>query len=225
MTQWWRNLLFAHWPVNPAAIQKLLPPQLQVDVMDGMAWVAVVPFYMTGVRPRGLPALWDFAELNVRTYVRPAHQPAAAPGVYFWSLEANSPMAVWGARSFFHLPYMHAKMSCQTQEHAVQYRSERTHRNEPPASFQASYQGGARADKSSLTDFLTERYCLYTTDAEGALYRGDIHHAPWPLEEATASIEINTMASAAGIELPSQPPLLHYAHALEVAIWPLRKIA
>jgi uncharacterized protein len=226
MTQWWRDLLFAHWPLPAAQIQALLPPPLEVDCYDGQAWVGVVPFRMSGVRPRftpAVPALSDFAELNVRTYVRP--RGGGHPGVYFWSLEANNPLAVWAARTFFHLPYQNAEMICQSEGAAIQYRSRRTHRGSPPALFEGRYGGGAPVPKDHLSDFLTERYCLYTTDGQGQLYRGDIHHQTWPLESGWADIRLNTMAEAAGILLPSQPPLLHFVRGIEVAIWPLRKLS
>ena len=227
MTQWWRDLLFAHWPVAPALIQALLPQALEVDETQGTAWVAVVPFRMTGVRPRltpPLPWLSQFAELNVRTYVRPRYGPKDEAGVYFWSLEASNPVAVAAARTLFHLPYMNAQMSCESRQGWIEYESLRTHRGEPPAQFKARYRPCGLTKRTELVRWLTERYCLYTTDSQGCLYQGEIHHRAWPLEDAEANFEIDTMASAAGIELPQTPPLLHFAKEIQVALWPLRKL-
>ena len=101
----WRDLLFLHWRVDPERIQRTLPPGLTVDVFDGAAYVGIVPFFMCDIRPRGLPAmpgLSNFMELNVRTYV---HDAQGTPGVWFYSLDCNSRLTVWGARRFFHLPY------------------------------------------------------------------------------------------------------------------------
>lgn len=227
MTQWWRDLLFAHWPVAPALIQALLPEALEVDETQGDAWVAVVPFRMTGVRPRltpPLPWLSHFAELNVRTYVRPRYGPKDQAGVYFWSLEASNLVAVAAARTLFHLPYMNAQMSCESRQGWIEYESLRTHRGEPPAHFKARYRPCGLTKRTDLVRWLTERYCLYTTDSQGCLYQGEIHHRAWPLEDAEANFEIDTMASAAGIELPQTPPLLHFAKEIQVAIWPLRKL-
>ncbi|MCX6609736.1 MAG: DUF2071 domain-containing protein [Acidobacteria bacterium] len=223
MTQWWRDLLFAHWPVPPSMLRPIIPASLELDTFDNQAWVAVVPFRMTGVRPRLTPALpWisHFAELNVRTYVRYKSK----PGVYFWSLEASNPVAVAAARTLFHLPYMNATMSCRERNEWIDYTSIRTHRNEPPAEFSASYRPLGLTSKTELIRWLTERYCLYTTDNQERLYRGEIHHEAWPLYEAEAQIEINSMARAAGIELPNTPPLLHFAKAIQVAIWPLSRL-
>jgi hypothetical protein len=57
----------------------------------------------------------------------------------------------------------------------------------------------------------------------GSVYRGEIHHAQWPLQDAEGEISENTMASAAGMDLPEMTPLLHFSKKLEVLIWPLRK--
>lgn len=110
MHQRWEKLAFLHWRWDPAEIQRTLPRGLFVDMFEGNAWLAIVPFYMRGIRPRFLPSvprISDFLELNVRTYV---HDAAGRPGVWFYSLDCNQPLAVWTARTFFRLPYQHARM-------------------------------------------------------------------------------------------------------------------
>src|ERR1700758_2464987 len=110
MMQTWHDLLFAHWPIRQEQLRPLVPPQLPLDTFDGQCWVGVVPFWMSGVRARGvppLPGLARFPELNVRTYVAYKDK----PGVYFFSLDAANFPAVWAARTFFHLPYFYARMS------------------------------------------------------------------------------------------------------------------
>ena len=110
MRQRWAGLLVLHWPIEISLIQDRLPPGLHVDTFNGQAWIGVVPFFMQRVRPTGLPPVpwlsW-FLELNVRTYV---HDDAGNPGVWFFSLDCNQPVAVEIARRAFHLPYQHAAM-------------------------------------------------------------------------------------------------------------------
>ncbi|WP_309122062.1 DUF2071 domain-containing protein [Paenibacillus sp.] len=225
MKQTWDRLLFAHWPVRPDELRGLIPAELTLDTFDGAAWVAVVPFGMSGIRLRGLPPIPGtaaFPEINVRTYV--THQ--GKPGVYFFSLDATNPLAVASARLFFHLPYVRADMSIASiADGAVDYRSRRTHRKAAPAEFAGRYAPISepfRAAAGSLESWLTERYALYIV-RRGGVYRGDIHHEPWPLQLAQADIRSNTMAAAAGIALPEEPPLLHYAHRLDVLFWTLEK--
>jgi hypothetical protein len=217
-------LLFAHWPADPANLP--LPSALEHDLFEGAAWVAVVPFRMSGIRARWLPplpGLSAFPELNLRTYVRP-RRGEAKPGVYFWSLEAANPIAVVAARAWFHLPYMNAEMHCRERDGWIDYASRRMHRGEPTAVFRGRYRPLYPMVRTPLTDFLTERYCLYSSDANGRLRIGEIHHRPWPLYSAQAEIEENTIAATAGIGLQG-PPLLHFARFLEVAIWAPRPIA
>lgn len=224
MTQSWHDLLFAHWPVAVDHLRELVPPRLEIDRFGREAWLGVIPFHMTNVAPRGVPALpWisAFPELNVRTYVRVGAQ----PGIYFFSLDASNPVAVTIARTLFRLPYYTAAMDVGIDGGAVRYRSHRTARDAPAAAFTARYApiGDAfSARPGSLEYFLTERYCLYTVDERFTLRRLEIHHPPWLLRRAEAEIEVNTMASAAGVRLPSMAPLLHFAGRQDMVAWPLR---
>jgi uncharacterized protein YqjF (DUF2071 family) len=221
MKQTWHDLLFAHWPLPYDALRPLVPAQLDLDLFAGQCWVGVVPFRMSAIRGRGMPpvpGLSRFPELNVRTYV--AH--GGKPGVYFFSLDAANRPAVWAARKFFHLPYFHAQMTCEDRDGKILYSSRRL---SSPAELRGSYRPVAEValrQKGSLAHWLTERYCLYTTHRDD-VYRGEIHHQPWPLQDAEANLEINTVTTAAGISLPGPAPSLLFASKLEVLIWPLRR--
>jgi uncharacterized protein YqjF (DUF2071 family) len=220
MRQTWNDLLFAHWRLEPKYVRQFVPRQLSLDVFDGGAWLAVTPFHMTNVRPLWIPSVpWlsAFPELNVRTYVVCNR----TPGVFFFSLDAARLLAVWAARYGYLLPYFHAKMRVHMEGPRIIYNSRRL---KMPAEFHGSYWATGpvrRREKNSLEYFLTERYCLFTVRGD-RVYRGDIHHVPWPLQDAEAEIEVNTMAQAAGIQLPPVKPLLHFAKKLDVLLWPLR---
>lgn len=229
MTQIWHELLFAHWPIEPDVMRSLLPPILPLDTYERQAWVGVVPFRMSYVRPRGfppVPRLSQFPELNVRTYVTVN----GIPGVYFFSLDADNPVAVLLARKVFHLPYFNATMRCQrisSADETILYRSQRTHPGASPAEFAALYRPVAPVEYAapgSLAYWFTERYYLYTVVNQNQVYRGDIHHERWPLQPAELDLESNTMALSHGIRLPDMPPLLHYAQRQEVLIWPIRRV-
>lgn len=222
MAQRWNDLLFAHWPVETATVRALVPSSLTIDRYEQTAWITVTPFYLSDLHARGLPALpWgsQFAEINVRTYVTLGGK----PGVWFFSLDAASALAVTAARAIYHLPYYRAAMDIRRADgERIQYSSRRTHDGAPPAEFVASYEPSgdtARAEPGSLDHWLTERYCLYAMDASGRLYRAEIHHRPWPLQPARMAVDINTMARAARIELPDHPPRLSFAHKLDVIVW------
>lgn len=221
MAQTWHDLLFAHWPLAADELRRAIPPVLEVDTYEGQAWIAVVPFWMSGVRLRGLPSapwLSTFPELNVRTYVTAGGK----PGVYFFSLDAGNPVAVTLARRWYHLPYFHARMTVRRHGEVFHYSSHRTHRHAPPARFIGRYRPAGEvfsAEPGSLVDWLTARYCLYAVDSRQCVQWADIHHAPWPLQRGELEIEANTMVEALGLALPDTPPLLHFARRLDVVAW------
>ena len=222
MAQKWHDLLFAHWPIPLDALRPKIPAGLQIDTFQDHAWLGIVPFRMTGVRLRATPPLpWlsAFPELNVRTYVTRDNK----PGIWFFSLDATNPIAVAGARLTFHLPYFHARMNCQERSGWITYHSDRVH---PKASLDGRYRPMGpvfRASPGTLEHFLAERYCLYAANSRGQLFRCEIHHLPWPLQPAESSFEKNTMAEAAGLALPQQKPLLHFARRQDVAVWRLKR--
>lgn len=188
MYQSWRDLLFAHWRVEPERIQRTLPPGLYVDTFDGAAWVGVVPFFMRNIRPRGLPALpWisNFLELNVRTYVYDAQ---GRSGVWFYSLDCNQPLAVWTARTFFHLNYRRAQMrALRSADGTIAYTSRV---KDSPWYCEATYRLAPTprvAEPGSFEFYLVERYLLFAADRRGRLFTGRVHHQPYPLVEADIS--------------------------------------
>jgi uncharacterized protein YqjF (DUF2071 family) len=219
MTQSWHDLLFAHWRVDVAQLRRVVPRVFDLDLFEGEAWVGVVPFHMSNVGLRATPALpWlsAFPELNVRTYVRVEDR----PGVYFFSLDAARRLAVAAAR-LVNLPYFVADMTVDCRRHRVQYESSRRTTGRP-AQFSASYKPvgePAIPVAGSLEYFLTERYCLYNEYRRGRPYRLDIHHAPWSLQRASATISLNSMATANDLTLPAAPPLLHFARRQDVVAW------
>ena len=219
--QSWRDLLFAHWRVPASELRGLVPRALNVDELDGSSWVGVVPFRMTGVMRRPLPdipGLSAFPELNVRLYV----ELGGRPGVWFLSLDAANALAVWAARRFFHLPYFHARMSLAEQQGQIAYASHR-----PGATLAATYAPIGepyRSAKGSLEHWLTERYCLYAQSPDGALWRNDIHHPPWPLQAARADFRENTMLKVHGLSPGGPPELLHFARRLDVIVWNAERV-
>lgn len=221
--QCWFDLLFAHWPVPVEVLQRLVPPSLTVQEFGGTSWLGVVPFRMAGVRRRPLPAvpgLSAFPELNLRLYV----ERDGKPGVWFLSLDAASALAVWAAKRFFHLPYYLAEMDFKHPSDRFTFSSRRL--GGTPVSFRADYRPTSpvfEAAPNTLESFLVERYCLYAQAANGALYRGDVHHVPWPLQQAEGEVEASELVTAHGLSL-NGPPLLHFSRGVDVLVWPFTRL-
>jgi len=227
MTQRWNDLLFAHWPVPSSSLAPLLPEGLHVDTYQGSAWLGVVPFWLDRIKVRGVPrfpGVRSFPDLNLRTYVR--DEQTGTPGVYFFSLDAGNLLAVAAARLLYHLPYYWAEMRLDRKtERDFSFSSRRLFSSQP-VEFKARYRGlgptrrTAECLSGSIEYFLTERYCLFARNRNGQTIRANIHHIPWPLEEAEAEIERNDLPSAIGIQLPAVDPVLHYSRRLALYIWP-----
>jgi len=223
MFQSWRKLLFMHWQIDPDALRPHVPERLEIDTFDGTGWLGITPFVVRNVRPPFLPPLpWlsDFTELNVRTYVHFR----GVPGVWFFSLDADSLLAVLGARGTFRLPYHHARMTFTEEKDRIAFTSRRLGRD--GASFEGVWRKGrmtGEADPASLEFFLVERYCLYATH-RGRLYRARISHPPWRLQEAELTSLASTMLESQGVPRGAGSPLLHYSEIQDTFIWPLTKI-
>ena len=237
MRMTWHDLLFMHWPVDVVSLRKLMPERLEVDTFEGQAWIAVVPFHMSGVAPvwsPNLPGMSAFPELNVRTYVRDPldKNNSGKPGVWFFSLDATNPVAVRGARWLFNLNYVDAKIRVKkrsaendSQADWVDYSSRR--RNPKlQAELVMSYRpvGGLLEQQSDLEAWMTSRYCMYSSDRRGRILRGEIDHQPWPLQKAECNIGRNTMTDWLGVKLPDLSPMVHFSRSIDVLAWSMDRI-
>lgn len=221
MVQRWHDLLFAHWRCTMTDLRPLIPAPLEIETFDGTPWIGVIPFYMSGVRMRAtppVPTANQFEELNVRTYVTLDGR----PGVWFFSLDAANRLAVAIARTFWHLPYHHARMTLAVGDGELRHASERRANG-------ALFRGTCRphgeprpATPGTLEHFLAERYLLYAQKRDGRLRRGQVHHAPYPLQSAELADWDESLLAAAGIERPAGAPLVHFASGVDVEVFALQ---
>jgi uncharacterized protein YqjF (DUF2071 family) len=214
--QTWEQLLFAHWEVPADALRALLPGSVELDLFEQRAYLGLTPFRVENLRVRGLPPaplLSSFLELNCRTYVTVGGK----PGIWFFSLDASSRFAVEAARRLYKLPYFRARMTGPPSFTSVRAEGD-------PLVWESTYRAAgtvAPASRRTLEHFLSERYCLYVTDEAGALHRAEIHHPPWPLQDAEATVR--------RVELPlplrlDGAPHLMYSARQDVVIWPLERV-
>ena len=231
MRQLWRHLGFLHFPVDAAALAATLPPGLEVDVFDGQAYVGLVPFTIPRSRLPGLgvPVTPPFHELNVRTYV---HRGGRGPGVWFFSLDAASRLAVLGARAVYGLPYFHAAMSMRVagsdSQVDIVYSSRRSSRgaDSKAAAFSGHYGpsgAAAEARPGSLEFWLVERYLLYSWNGR-RLSTARVFHAPYPVQPARAEVT-ETVIAAAGLSVRGPAAHVHYASEVDVRIYRPRRDA
>ncbi len=221
----WHELLFLHWRVPAPALQAQLPRGVELETFDGSAWLGVVPFRMVDTRFRWLPRLptaHTFPELNLRSYVRVGDR----SGVWFWSLDAASRLVVEGARLGFGLPYLRARMQCERIGDEVRYRSERTDRRGPLATFVGRWRPAGPFEPAvvgSLEHWLCERYCLFA-QRRGRLVIGEIAHPPWRLAKAEVHLDVCDMVRLVGVTLDEAPVSALAAAPLEVVAWSPRVV-
>ncbi|MFM8470505.1 MAG: YqjF family protein [Limisphaerales bacterium] len=221
--QRWNDLLFAHWEVAPAQVQATLPVGLHCDTHEGRAYVGIVPFFMERIRPALLPPLpwvsW-FLELNVRTYV---HDDQGRPGVWFYSLDCNQPIAVQMARRFFRLPYFHARMTARRNGDVLDYQCQRHGSREARYRWTAASETQTAAP-GSLEFFLLERYALFTAGGGGGIHTGRVHHEPYRYGATEAKALSTEPATLAGFDLKGEPCSLLAAKQVDVEIFALQKV-
>jgi len=220
--QRWRDLLFLHRPVPVDQLRRLVPQPLSIDSFDGQGWATLIPFAISDSRPFGAPEAlgMSFLETNLRTYVR---SPDGEPGVFFFSLEASSWLAVAGARAAYALPYFPARMVCRKLDAGttISYRSVRRVGG-PGVELETTWQVGSLiglAAPGSLDHFLVERYVLFA-HRRGRLLRARVRHRPYPICRAVVESVRETLFARAGLPaLPTPPPLAHFSPGVDVDIY------
>lgn len=219
--------MFLHWSLDPELIQQTLPAGLKVDTFEGRAWIGVVPFFMSGVRPRFMPSvsgISNFQELNLRTYVTDDYGRA---GVWFYSLDTSHRVPVWIARRFFHLNYVYARMRADRSSQLVEYASSRVVEGDAGEEqrFEWSRVGQVRtATVGSLEHFLVERYRLFSCNhSSGQLYTGTLSHSPYQLQDVALKCYSKQLFNLNGFDAPDGAPESIVASAgTQVCIHPLR---
>lgn len=227
MRQKWRNFLFCHWPVSPDVLRSLIPSFLQVDTFEQNAWIGIIVFEMKGIYLRGMPIVSvvpGFAEINVRTYV----QYNGKPGIFFLSLDVGDWASLKIAKRWYHLPYQASDVTFQNEGQSYKCLSKRRKNQEIAAQFQVKYTPISDVFvpmPGTIEHFLTERYCLYSTDLRGNLYSGEIHHQVWPLQHAKAEILNNTLLSPFDIDITEEKHLFHFSKGVDTLFWNIRKLS
>jgi uncharacterized protein len=226
----WKRLTFLHWRVPVMQLQRLLPAELQIECFDGSGWLGVVPFSMERIRPWWFPAvprISYFLETNLRTYVR--HQ-SGQTGVWFFSLEANSRLAVTVAKSFWRLPYHHAQLSLEPgtgESPPLSYASQRTADSRIGCRITVDWKPTSAchpAEPGTLEYFLLERYVLFAPGRRGCMQVGQVHHAPYQFRSMRVTHCEQTLTSelVPALDATAQPDHAVYCPGVDVVVGALR---
>jgi uncharacterized protein YqjF (DUF2071 family) len=231
--QTWRDLVFVHWEVSPESIEALLPAELEPELFEGKAYVGLVPFRMTDIRAVWLPPVPGTSrtlETNVRTYVkRRGKSPEPIPAVWFFSLEAQSNLAVLVARLKYGLPYFKAAMRFEKRVEVpdqIAYRAESSRLWPKPlpgrSLVEATFSQHAPflpAPPGTLEHFLVERYALYARK-RGKLTYAVVRHNPYRIKQGELRQVDSDLLRAAGLPTlrSDATALVHLAQDVTVQI-------
>jgi len=208
--QQWHNTVFLHWSLPNKKIKELLPPNLELDTFDGNAWISLVAFEVQKMRVHYLPPfpyVSNFKEINVRTYV--THN--GIKGIYMFSIETDKLIEVLLTRIFIGLPYK--KSNIKKSSHKILSFNKQNNYQ-----LDLSYKPiEVSTIKTKLDYWLTERHALYNYK-ESQLYRHDIHHKEWQLNEVDISVwDINY--NFKDLSLTINPDKVHFAKKIQVLLW------
>lgn len=227
----WHDLLFIHWRVPPRQIESFIPAGLTLDTRDGDAWIGIVAFWMSGIRPWWffpLPMISTFPETNLRTYVTCQGK----PGVYFFSLDAACWIATKVARWKWGLPYHWAKMQVREEHGRLTYESRR-YFGEPAriritAKVALAETGGLVespgfvSTPGSLEEFLCERYYMFIPDRDGVIRCGEVIHEPYRLHPVQLERIQQELTKGYGIAPDELPCHAVFSRFVSATICPLR---
>ncbi|WP_257131809.1 YqjF family protein [Bacillus sp. AFS017336] len=226
MSQSWENVLFMHWPISAKLLQTHIPKELTIDTYDGTAWLGIVLFSTNGVYLRGMPSISLLPicpEINVRTYVKYNGK----PGVYFLSLDVSNWVLYTIAKHWFHLSYFPANISSQKIKNIFHFESKRIKSKKEIIQFDCKFETNSNdylAKEDTLEHWLTEKYCFFSNDQKGNIYRCDIDHTQWTLQNVDLTISINTMCTPLNFRLPNTSPITHFSPGVETILWNIKKI-
>jgi len=225
-SQRWLNPLFAHWQVPAAALRPHVPAGLELDTWQGTAWVTVVAFRLARVRRRWFPPLGpvsNFPELNLRTYVVYRGEPA----IYFLSIHAGKRLVVRLARRVTPLPYAHAHMTWSERDGTWRFESRCQAAAGNGHAFAATFapHSSRRCSRpGSLDAWLLERYTLYADDGRATLFRTEVRHAAWEVQDVAATIAVNTLGTPFGLDLSGPPAAAHFSPGVRALVWPFEVV-
>lgn len=214
------EVCFCHWPVEVAALARLVPDWLTVETADGDAWLTVIPHTVTAISAFDVALTTPAAAVTVRTYVR---GPDDQRGLYFFAVVPESPLAATGAPSVLGLP---TRRGIHGRPPAPEYDERRTLDLDGQRVLDARYSPSGDASPAppdSLAAFLVERHRYFAEGAVGNRLVGSVGHDAWPLSRVDVDVT-SSLAMALGLPDPLDEPLVHYSPGVELGVSPPRPV-
>lgn len=197
----WRDVVMLHFAVDADALQREVP--FAVERFEGQAFVSLVCFTLTDLRPRwggGLGAVMlrpvgAHRYLNVRTYVRQGDE----SGIFFLAEWLSSRLATWLGPHLFGLPFRFGRLDYSNGDLAEGVRGcvlavegELVYQGRPTARDDAR---PAVSAPGSLDEFLLERYTAFTVrSGRRGFFR--VWHPAWVARRADCEVTERNLLTA-----------------------------
>ena len=215
----------ATWPscigrCRRVPLEAFLPQKLELQEFGGTAVAWPRALRMAGVMRHPCPTCLGVGLSRAqRANVRGSRW---EPGVWFLSLDAANHLAVWAGRRTFISPITGQR--CRSQNRQTASTTDRL--EWAPIFRRSTVPLRSRGFRRPVAGALVDRaVCLYAESPDGSIWRNDVHHHPWPLQSAVATIQRNTFSDLHGIPIREPPSLLHFARRLDVIVWNAERAA
>lgn len=182
----WRYLVMVNWRIDPGLLAPLAPRCLELDTFAGETFVSLVGFLFLDTRLRGLaiPFHRNFAEVNLRYYVRRMVDGQPRRGVIFVKEIVPRHAVSWVARRLYNENYVTMRMRhscpdgasiCQGDRFRYEWRTGgRWHGLQATAASSPQL-----PSEGSLGQFIAEHYWGYSLQRDGSVMEYEVRHAPW----------------------------------------------
>lgn len=222
----WSNLVLATYAVDPDLLAHRLAEGLELDTIDGEAFVSLVAFDFlnTKVKGIGFPGYRDFPEVNLRFYVRETS--TGERGVMFVRELVPHRAIAWTAKALYNEPYEVAKMSSSVthDEDTVTVRHDWTYRGHKHGLTVVSNAALEMPDASSPEHFFKEHQWGYGISRSGKPLVYNVQHPHWRVHQVQShTIEVD-FAQLYGAEFGpltnATPMSLVHAEGSPIAVYP-----
>lgn len=222
-SQEWHDVLFLHFQVDPHEIKPYILPELELDLFEDQAWIGLVLFKVKGNRLRWLPpvpGVSSFLQVNIRTYVTYKEM----QGVYFLNLDVNNPMIVKMGKMRGLLPFRFADMQSIRSENTITFNNRCQSRKGAEEKLSVTFEPFDKVvDKGAFERWFAERYHQWFKQ-NNHLFRIDIQHLPWELQQVQYSVNANTKLSFLKHSHLQNHPIAHYSKQKRARIlFPVRE--